>query len=145
MNSLKKLLLTIVATGLVGSSFAIENGGDPDTVAPAPPLKRRAESNGASKVPDIAVPADAVSLPTETLYMLVNTVPVKAIVSSIPVSAGGSATAGPGRAAAAPAEAPAEARVTAAADPEPSDWLQLLCGLMVAGFIVQRRASAAAE
>jgi hypothetical protein len=135
LNSLKKLLLTIVATGLVGSSFAIERGSDPETVEPAVPVKRRAESSGG------ASPADAVSLPTETLFLLVNTVPVKAIVSSTPGSASGGAAAGAGRV----APEPAEERVTAAADSEPSDWLQLLCGLMVAGFIVQRRTSAAAE
>jgi hypothetical protein len=137
MNSLKQLLLVIVATGLVGSSFAIEEAPGVDT--PAPAAKRRTEASGASRTPVASVPLDAldaVALPAETLYLLANTVPVKAIVSAPAGSAAPTAKVG---------AAPAETRSAAAADPEPTEWMQLLCGLMVAGFIVRRRTSAMAD
>jgi hypothetical protein len=137
MNSLKQLLLVIVATGLVGSSFAIEEAPVADT--PAPAAKRRSEASVVSKTPLAGVQLDGVALPAETLetlYLLANTVPVKAIVSTPVVSAAPTAKVG---------AAPAETRSAAAADPEPTEWMQLLCGLMVAGFIVRRRTSAMAD
>jgi hypothetical protein len=134
MNSLKQLLLVIVATGLVGSSFAIEEAPEADT--PAPASKRRSEASSASRTPLADVPLDVMALPAETLYLLANTVPVKAIVSTPVVSAAPAAKVG---------AAPAETRSAAAADPEPTEWMQLLCGLMVAGFIVRRRTSAMAD
>jgi hypothetical protein len=142
MNSLKQLLLVIVATGLVGSSFAIEEAPGPGTDTPAPAAKRRSEASAASRTPLAGGQLDGVALPAETLetletlYLLANTVPVKAIVStpvgSAPPTAKTSA-------------APAETRSAAAADTEPTEWMQLLCGLMVAGFIVRRRTSAMAD
>jgi hypothetical protein len=144
MNSLKKLLLVIVATGLVGSSFAIDETRGP--AAPASALAGQADANGVRRA--LTVPESVMErgMPAEANYLAravaVNYAPGDGIHAGIKsVSRPGGITAPEtGTAAAAP---PGPGFTVAM--PEPTEWMQLLCGLMVAGFIARRRTNLVAD
>lgn len=144
MNPLKMLLLVIVSTGLACSAFAIERIRDPDT--PAPAVERSAEPNGVSgaEIPAATAVVTEFGLPAAANYRLASAAAVQYAavdVSRIGVRAAASTAAvttpGTGMAGA----TPGASRFPVPAMPEPADWMQLLCGLVVAGFIARRRTS----
>lgn len=142
MNPLKMLLLVFVSTGLAWSAFAIERTHNPDT--PAPAAERPAESDG---VPGAEIPAAAEpGLLAAASYRLASVAPIRyaaadgSRIGARAVTNPGITAPNTGRA----ASAPGSSRVPAAVMSEPSEWMQLLCGLVVAGFIARRRTSLAA-
>jgi hypothetical protein len=145
MNPLKMLLLVIVSAGLACSAFAIERNAD----TPAPAVERLAEANGAPGAAILAATAPVAKLgsPAAANYRLTSA----AAAQYAAVDAGrlGARAASGAGGVTAPVAA---ARVSAApggsgfpAMPEPAEWMQLLCGLVVAGFIARRRTSLLAD
>ena len=133
MNSLKILLLVIVSAGLACSAFAIERNTDTPVAA--------VEANGAPRavilaatapVTEPGLPATAsyrVASPTAVQYAAVDVsrISVRAAANTAGVTPPGTGRAG---------ATSGDSRF-----PEPADWMQLLCGLVVAGFIARRRTS----
>ena len=144
MNPLKMLLLVIVSAGLACSAFAIERNAD----TPAPAVERLAEANGAAGAVILATAAPLTGLgsPAAANYRLTSAAAIQyAAVDAGRVGARAASGAGG-------VTAPVAARVSAApggsafpAMPEPAEWMQLLCGLVVAGFIARRRTSLLAD
>lgn len=147
MNPLKMLLLVIVSAGLACSAFAIERNAD----TPAPAVEKLAEANRAPGAVILAATAvTELGSPAAANYRLAST----AVVQYAAVDAGriGARAASGAGGVTAPVAAPVAARVSAApggsgfpAMPEPAEWMQLLCGLVVAGFIARRRTSLVAD
>ena len=143
MNPLKMLLLVIVSTGLACSAFAIErtrNSG-----APSPAVDSPAGANGGSLVSSAAA---AVIEPGPQSQA--DRQPTSAVVHYAAVDPGRISARAAGGAGG--VTAPAATRASAApggsgspAMPESAEWMQLLCGLVVAGFIARRRASLVAD
>jgi len=144
MNPLKMLLLVIVSAGLACSAFAIERNAD----TPAPAVERPAEAKGAPGAVILAASAPVTELgsPAAADYRLRSAAAVQyAAVDAGRIGARAASGAGG-------VTAPAAARASAApggfgfpAMPEPAEWMQLLCGLVVAGFIARRRTSLLAD
>ena len=138
MNPLKMLLLVIVSAGLACSAFAIERNAH----TPVPAVARLAEANGAAGAAILVATAPVTELgsPAAANYRLTSA----AAVQYAAVDAG--------RIGARAVTAPVAAKVSATpggsgfpAMPEPTEWMQLLCGLVVAGFIARRRTSLVAD
>jgi hypothetical protein len=143
MNPLKMLLLVIVSTGLACSAFAIERTRSLDT--PAPAVERPAEANGVSGTATPTAPVIEPALPAAANYRPASVVAVQYAAADIG-RIGARAVSGVTAQNAARAEsAPGSSRVPAAVMSEPSEWMQLLCGLVVAGFIARRRTSLVAD
>lgn len=144
MNPLKMLLLVIVSTGLACSAFAIERTRNSDT--PSPAVNSPAGANGGALISSAAAAVIQPGLPAEANYQLASTAVVQyAAVDAGRVGARAASSAGG-------VTAPVAARASAApggsgfpAMPEPAKWMQLLCGLVVAGFIARRRTSLVAD
>ncbi len=138
MNPLKVLLLVMVSTGLVCSAFAIER--NPDT--PGPAARSTAEANGAPGASIPAAPVTELGLPAEASYRLASAAAIRyAAADGNRIGARAAASVG---GVAAPQTVRADTtsrgfRFSLAAMPEPTEWMQLLCGLVVAGFIARRR------
>jgi hypothetical protein len=131
MNPLKMLLLVVVSAGLACSAFAIERTRDSDT--PSPAVKSPAGANGGSLISTATAAVIEPGLPAEANYQLGSAAAIqRAAADGNRTSA--SAAANTGRATAPGTEMP-----------EPAEWMQLLCGLVVAGFIARRRTSLLAD
>jgi hypothetical protein len=137
MNPLKMLLLVIVSTGLACSAFAIERTRNPDM--PAAADGRPVEANGgpATAILVATAPVTELGLPAAANYRLAaNGGPISARAAA---NTGGVTTPGAARGGATPGGSRFPSM------PEPADWMQLLCGLVVAGFIARRRTSLVAD
>jgi hypothetical protein len=135
MNPLKMLLLVIVSTGLACSAFAIERTRNPDT--PAPAVARPADSIAVAPVVEVNVPADASIRLASAAAVRYAAVDGNRIGTRAAANTGGVATPRTGRSGA----AAGGSRSPQLTMPEPAEWMQLLCGLVVAGFIARRRTS----
>jgi hypothetical protein len=138
MNPLKMLLLVIVSTGLACSAFAIERTRVPDT--PSPAVSSPAAANGGSLVStanaaviEPGLRAEANDWRPGTAVVQYAAVDAGRIGVRAASSAGGVTALAAARASAAPSGTGFPAM------PEPAEWMQLLCGLVVAGFIARRR------
>jgi hypothetical protein len=123
MNRLKKLLVIIVAAGTVGSIHAAE-----DTPRPGALPALLVSTSGAPVIALTAAPGEGVAGARAVRYAQAD--------------AGAHLT----RAAAVAPGARASAAATVLGIPvpgmpEPADWMQLLCGFVVVGFIARRRVS----
>jgi hypothetical protein len=144
MNPLKMLLLVIVSTGLACSAFAIERTRSSDT--PSPAVSSPAAANGGLLVSTATAAVIAPGLPAEANYRLASTAAVQyaavdagRIGARAAANTGGDTTApGAGRVGATPGASGFPAM------PEPAEWMQLLCGLVIAGFIARRRTNVGA-
>ena len=144
MNPLKMLLLVIVSAGLACSAFAIERNADTST----PAVKRLAAVNGdpGSVILAASAPVTELGSPAAANYRLASAAAVQyAAVDAGRIGARAAGGAGG-------VTAPVTAKVSAApggsgfpAMPEPAEWMQLLCGLVVAGFIARRRTNFLAD
>jgi hypothetical protein len=138
MNPLKMLLLVIVSAGLACSAFAIERNTDTPAAA--------VEANGAPGAAILAAtaPVTELGLPAAANYRLASAAAVQyAAADGGRISARAAANTG---GVAAPQTARPDATLRGfrfPAMPEPTEWMQLLCGLVVAGFIARRRTSVA--
>ena len=145
MNPLKMLLLVIVSTGLACSAFAIERTRNPDMPAAADGTPAEANGGPGAAILIATAPVTELGLPAAANYRLASTAAVQyAAVDGDRIGARAANTGG--------VTAPGTARVGATAGgsrlpsmPEPADWMQLLCGLVVAGFIARRRTSLVAD
>lgn len=169
MNSLKRLLLVIVSMGLAGPALGVVQTRDPATLSPAVArqadaivassasisnvsmsgfeLPAQANYRMASVVPIIKyMPADASARAANSgvrpqasanaggMKLEVNGPADGARIGLLAVSSAGGV--------AAPQVARADTTPRGfrfPAMPEPTEWMQLLCGLVVAGFIARRR------
>lgn len=173
MNSLKKLLVVIASTGLTGSALAVEQTRDPDTLLAAA-VTGQVDSIVASGAATLPASMNGSGAPAQANYRGVKYTPADAGAWSARAANSGvrpqaSANAGGMKlevddgladgarigllaVANAGGAAPQVARADAAprglrlpAMPEPTEWMQLLCGLVVAGFIARRRTSVAPD
>jgi len=144
MNPLKMLLLVIVSTGLACSAFAIERTRNSDT--PSSAVNNSAGANGGSLISSATAAVIEPGLLAEANYQLASTT----VVHYAAVDAGriGARAAGGAGGVTAPVAAKASAAPGGSGFPtmpEPAEWMQLLCGLVVAGFIARRRTSLVAD
>jgi len=132
MNPLKMLLLVIVSTGLACSAFAIERTRNSDT--PSPAVNNPAGATGGSLISSATAAVIEPALPAANSVVAQYAAVDAGRIGARAASGAGGVT------------APSAARASAApggsgfpAMPEPTEWMQLLCGLVVAGFIARRR------
>lgn len=124
MNPLKKLLLWILCAGVAGSAQAIEPSASLGT--PSPSVRTQVSDSGSF------AGAGPVSLLPDTER------PTEGSRSARKVDF--SAGAFPARTTANAGARPREgSRLTETPVPEPSEWMQLLCGLAFVAFVARRR------
>ncbi|HKA39960.1 MAG TPA: hypothetical protein VKD25_09325 [Burkholderiales bacterium] len=134
MNPLKMLLLVIVSAALACSAFASE--GQADTPAAAAGTLAEADDAPGAAMLAAAVLVTELDAPAAARYRLAGAAAVQyAAADGSRISARAAATTGGGT-------APGTGLPSM---PEPADWMQLLCGLVVAGFIARRRTGLVAD
>ena len=141
MKSLTKLLVVLASAGLAGSVHAVEQVRNPGAPTDAQFAVLYAPAGtGAPMTRAAYYPAPGPSSRTQSPE------PVLEIAwtgDETRIDRGALATPG-GIVAPKTRGADSRSRFSTPTTPEPAEWMQLLCGLVVAGFIARRRTSVAA-